>query len=134
MRDIAVSLAGGPNRLAEVARALGEAGINLEGGCASLLDGKGVAHFLVADGARARAVLSTIGAEVLAETEVLIVGLNQDEPGQFAKLAQTMWDGGVRIQAFYGDHEHHEILVVDDIGRGRIITERWERDRAQRAQ
>ena len=54
MKDLAIALENRPGALAEMGEALGRAGVSVEGGGAWVVDGRGVAHFLFADGAAAR--------------------------------------------------------------------------------
>jgi len=55
MKDLAIVLANRPGALAEMGKALGRAGVNVEGGGAWVVDGRGIAHFLFADGTAPRA-------------------------------------------------------------------------------
>jgi hypothetical protein len=36
---------------------------------------------------------------------------------------------GVSIEVIYSDHEHRLVLVVDDVERGRRVSEEWTRAR-----
>jgi hypothetical protein len=127
VKDLAIALADRPGALAEMGEALGRAGVSIEGGGAFVVSGRGVAHFLFEDGAAAQAALAAAGIQVLAEREVLVQRLNQAEPGQLGKLARQMADAGVNIEILYSDHAHQLILVVDDIERGRAVSEAWAR-------
>ncbi|MGH8117253.1 MAG: hypothetical protein ACREPJ_08105 [Rhodanobacteraceae bacterium] len=110
-----------------MAEALGRAGVSIDGGGAWLADDNGVAHFLFADGAAARRALESAGIRVAAERDVLAQRLRQDTPVQLGLLTRRMADAGVNIEAMYSDHDHRAILVVDDILRGRPISEAWTR-------
>jgi hypothetical protein len=129
MKDLAIQLENRPGALAEMGDALGRAGVSLEGGGAFVVDGLGIAHFLVEDGAAARAALEAAGIRVLAVRDVLVQRLNQDEPGQLGKITRRMADAGVNIEVLYSDHDHQLILVVDDIEAGRRVSEAWMRER-----
>jgi hypothetical protein len=87
--------------------------------------GRGVAHFLFSDGAAARDALEAAGIRILAVREVLVQKLRQGEPGQLGKLARRMADAGVNIEVQYSDHDHQLILVVDDVEKGRKVSEQW---------
>jgi hypothetical protein len=39
-----------------------------------------------------------------------------------------MVEAGVNIEILYSDHDHRLILVVDDIAKGRAVSEAWARD------
>ncbi|HQR05874.1 MAG TPA: hypothetical protein PLN21_03575 [Gemmatales bacterium] len=129
MKDLTISLDNRPGALAEMGEALGRAGVSVEGGGAWVVDGVGVAHFLFQDGAAARQALEAVGIRVLAEREVLVQRLKQDVPGQLGQLTRRMAQAGVNIEVLYSDHDHQMILVVDDIERGRAVSEAWMRER-----
>jgi hypothetical protein len=125
MKDLTIALDNHPGALAAMGDALGRAGVSIEGGGAWVVNGKGLAHFLFEDGAAARSALQAAGIQVLDEREVLIQRLNRDEPGQLGKLTRRMAQAGVNIEVLYSDHAHHLILVVDDIAKGRAVSEAW---------
>ena len=87
MRDLTIRLENRPGALAEMGEALGSAGVSVEGGGAFLFDGEAVAHFLFENTAAARKALADKGIEVLADREVLVQRLNQDQPGQLGKIS-----------------------------------------------
>ena len=125
MRDLAIGLENHPGALAEMGEALGKAGVSVEGGGGFVFDGKGIAHFLFEDGDAARKALEDKGIEVLADREVLVQRLNQDEPGQLGKLSRMMAQAGVNIEVIYSDHQNQLILVVDDLEKGRAVSDAW---------
>jgi hypothetical protein len=125
MHDLAIALEHKPGALAAMGEALGHARISVEGGGAWVVNGEGVAHFLVTDGEAARAALAAAGIRGVAVREVLVARLNQDEPGQLGKLARCMADAGVNIEVLYSDHAHQLILVVDDLEKGRAVSQTW---------
>lgn len=129
MKDLTIILENRPGALAELGEALGRSGVSVEGGGAWVVGDKGVAHFLVADGAAARKALETAGIRVQAERDVLVQRLKQDVPGQLGLLTRRMAEAGVNIEVLYSDHDHQLILVVDDIARGRAVSEAWARGR-----
>jgi hypothetical protein len=127
MKDLAISLENRPGALAEMGETLDQAGVSIEGGGAWVVEGRGVAHFLVSDGSAARSALEAAGITVLQEREVLVQRLNQQEPGQLGKIARAMAAAGVNIEALYSDHDHRLVLVVDDMARGQAVSEEWTR-------
>lgn len=131
MNDLTIALDNRPGALAEMGDALGRAGVSIEGGGAFVVNGEGVAHFLFADGAAARAALEAAGIRVVAVNEVLVQRLNQAQPGQLGKLTRRMADAGVNIEVLYSDHDHQMILVVDDVEKGRAVSEAWQRETQQ---
>ena len=127
MKDLAIALDNRPGALAEMGEALGRAGVSVEGGGVFVVNGQGVAHFLFEDGVAARNALDAAGVQVLEERDVLVQRLNQAEPGQLGKISRRMAEAGVNIEVLYSDHDHQLILVVDDIAKGRAVSEAWTR-------
>jgi hypothetical protein len=128
MKDLSILLDHRPGALADMGDALGRAGVSIEGGGVFAADGRGIAHFLFHDGDAAAAALAAAGITVLAQREVLVQRLRQDEPGQLGKIARRMAEAGVNIEVMYSDHDHQLILVVDDFEKGREVSECWTRD------
>ncbi|MDQ2976266.1 MAG: amino acid-binding ACT domain-containing protein [Acidobacteriota bacterium] len=128
MKDLTIELENRPGALAEMGDALGRAGVSIEGGGAFVVNDRGVAHFLFADGAAARSALQAAGIRVLAERDVLVQRLNQAEPGQLGRISRLMAEAGVNIEILYSDHDHQLILVVDDLAKGRAVSEAWTRE------
>jgi hypothetical protein len=125
MKDLSIELEHRPGALAAMGEALGQAGVSVEGGGVFVANGVGVAHFLVEDAEAARAALDAAGIRLVAVNEVLIQKLRQDEPGQLGKISRRMAEAGVNIEVQYSDHDHNLILVVDDVERGRVVSEEW---------
>jgi hypothetical protein len=134
MRDLTIALENRPGALAEMGEALGRAGVSVEGGGASVVEGKGVAHFLVEDAGAAVKALESAGIRVVAQQEVVIQRLKQDVPGQLGALTRRMADAGVNIEVLYSDHDHQLILVVDDVARGREVAGQWMEQRFVRSE
>jgi hypothetical protein len=122
MDDVCIHLDDRPGALAEMGEALGRAGVSVEGGGAWVVDGRGVAHFLVADGGAARRALEEAGIRVADVREVVTTRLDQARPGQLGALTRSMADAGVNIEVLYSDHDHQLILVVDDVARARDVA------------
>jgi hypothetical protein len=80
---------------------------------------------LFADGRAAKEALEAAGIKVLAVNDVLVQRLKQDVPGQLGMLTRRMADAGVNIEVLYSDHNHQMILVVDDIEKGKAVSEAW---------
>lgn len=130
MKDLTIELENQPGALAGMGEALGRAGVSIEGGGAWVVNGQGVAHFLFEDGTAARTALETAGIRVLQVRDVLIQRLNQAVPGQLGKLSLRMAKAGVNIEALYSDHDHQLILVVDDMAKGRAVSEAWKQEQS----
>ena len=129
MQDLTIALDDRPGTLAAMGAALGRAGVSIEGGGAFVVDGRGIAHFLFADGVAASRALEAAGIRVLARRDVLVQRLRQAEPGQLGALTCRMADAGVNIEVLYSDHAHQLVLVVDDEERGRSVSAAWARGR-----
>lgn len=129
MKNLSIELKNQPGALAEMGEILGRAGVSIEGGGASVVDGKGAANFLFEDGARARRAREAAGIRVLDEREVLLLRLDQDRPGQLGKFLRRMAEAGVNVEVQYSDHNHQLVLVVDNIDAGRRVSEAWMRER-----
>ncbi len=128
MTDLTIALENRPGALAEMGDALGRAGVSIEGGGAFVVSGHGVGHFLFVDGSAARRALVAAGIRVLEARDVLVQRLNQAEPGQLGRISRRMAEAGVNIEVLYSDHDHQLILVVDDIAKGREVSEAWIRE------
>ncbi len=127
MRDLAIRLENRPGALAEMGETLGSAGVSVEGGGGFVFAGEGIVHFLFEDTVAARTALEEKGIAVLADREVLVQRLNQDQPGQLGRISRMMAEAGVNIEVVYSDHENQLILVVDDFEKGQSVSEMWKR-------
>lgn len=65
---------------------------------------------------------------MLGERDVVVQRLKQAVPGQLGQLTRRMADAGVNIEVRYSDHDLQLILVVDDLARGRAVSEAWARE------
>ena len=131
MKDLTIALDNRPGALAAMGEVLGRAGISVEGGGVWVVNGKAVAHFLFEDATSARSVLESASIKVLDEREVLIQRLNQTEPGQLGKLSLRMADAGVNIEVLYSDHNHNLIMIVDNMEKGRAVSDAWTQEHAE---
>jgi hypothetical protein len=126
MKDLTIQLENRPGSIADMGEVLGNAGVSVEGGGAWVVNNDvGIAHFLFADGRAAKEALEAAGIKVLAVNDVLVQRLKQDVPGQLGMLTRRMADAGVNIEVLYSDHNHQMILVVDDIEKGKAVSEAW---------
>jgi hypothetical protein len=130
MQDLEIGLEDHPGALAAMGEALANEGVSIEGGGVFVKEGRGVAHFLFNDGEAARRALEAAGIKVLRQNEILIQRLDQGMPGQLGRIARMMSDAGVNIEVQYSDHDHNLILVVDDLAKGRAVSEAWSRSKA----
>lgn len=126
MWDVSMVLEDVPGTLSAMGRALGDAGVSVEGGGAWVVNGVGAAHFLVEDANLAREALRTSGIQVVSVREVVTVRLRQDVPGQLGALTARMGSAGVNIEVLYSDHHHRLILVVDKPKLARQVAAAWD--------
>jgi len=128
MQDLTIELEDRPGALAEMGQALGAAGVSVEGGGVFTTGGRGLAHFLFHDSARAAEALRAAGITVLAERKVLVQRLRQDILGQLGAICQQMTEAGVNIEVMYSDHDNQLVLVVDDHATGQRVSAAWIKD------
>lgn len=130
MYDLEIHMTNQPGQLALMGDTLGAAGISVEGGGMFLVDGVGVAHFLVHDGPAATQALTTAGLDVAACREVLVQRLDQDTPGQLGSFCGAMAAANVSIEVLYSDHDHQLIVLVDDVATGQKVSQQWSANQA----
>lgn len=111
-RDIAVVLANRPGALADLGQALGAARVSLEGGGVFTHEGVAIAHFLVDDASRARTALEEHGIGPVTISDVVVLRLDQDVPGQLGAFTRRVGEAGINILVQYSDHDHRLVLVV----------------------
>ena len=125
MKDIEIVLENKPGSLALMGETLGKNKISLEGGGVFQNGKKSIAHFLVEEAERAKEVLAKEGIEVIKIHEVLIQKLRQNVPGQLGMFCRRLANAGINILVQYSDHSNQLIVVVDDIKKGRQVSEEW---------
>jgi len=125
MKDLEILLKNEPGSLALLGETLGKYQISLEGGGVFANGGLSIAHFLVDDAEKAKDVLQIAGIEVLKINEVIIQKLRQDVPGQLGMFCKRLADAGINILVQYSDHANQLIVVVDDIEKGKLVSEQW---------
>ena len=125
MKDLEIVLKNEPGSLALMGETLGKNKVSLEGGGVFQNGETSIAHFLVEEAEKAKAVLAEVGIEVVKINEVLIQKLRQDVPGQLGMFCRRMADAGVNILVQYSDHANQLIVVVDDIEKGKQVSETW---------
>ena len=102
MQDLTVNLENKPGTLAALGEALGNAGINIEGGCgmAGADGGAGALHILVQDAQMAREALEQAGISCGGERDVEVVSV-VDQPGEMGRHLRKIADAGVNVDLFY---------------------------------
>jgi hypothetical protein len=100
MKDLTVIMDDQPGKLADLGEATGRAGVNIEGLCAMVGDGRGFIHILVEDAEAASKALDEAGIAVADEREAVIVDLH-DKPGAMGEIARDLAEAGVNIDVAY---------------------------------
>ena len=127
MKDLEILLENKPGSLGLLGETLGKHKISLEGG-GVFQDGRySIAHFLVGDAEKAKDILQFVGIKVLKINEVLIQ-LRQNVPGQLGTFCRRLADAGINILVQYSDHANQLVVVVDDIEKGKLVSEQWMRE------
>ena len=86
--DLSVHLDDEPGELARLGQVLGEAGVNIEGFCATTTGGgQSEIHVLVEDAVAAFEALEGAGIEIVAEEEVAVVPV-EDRPGALGQVSR----------------------------------------------
>src|SRR4029450_5241592 len=97
------------------AKALGEAGVNVEGLAGLGGGGHGRVHLLVEDGGAARSALEGAGVTIEGEREAVVVDVSsEDRPGKLGELAQAIADAGGNLAAWYVASPSGVVFPSDD--------------------
>lgn len=113
-RDLTVMLVDKPGALADLAETLGEAGINIHGGCGLTVGGKGEMHILIDDVAKVRTVLMEKGIEAGEDREVLVVSF-APKTGELGNKARALAKAGVNIELVYLTEDRRLVIGVDNM-------------------
>jgi hypothetical protein len=111
--DLTISLVNQPGTLAQATDALGRAGVNIEGACGFVAEGRGVYHVLVVDAERARRALIDAGFEILDERRPAITPV-ENRPGAAAALLRRIADAGVNVTLLYTAVDGRLVLLGED--------------------
>lgn len=112
--DLTVGLVNQPGTLLSAGDALARSGINIEGACGYVCEGKGVYHVLVEETERARRALIDAGFEIQAERSVLIA-LIENRPGSAAAVLRRVAEAGANIDLLYVAADGRLVLGGDDL-------------------
>lgn len=116
--DLTVILQNKPGTIADLAEAMGGAGINIQGGCGFPCGDEGILHILVEDGAAARAAAEAAGFEVRAERDVLVTDV-EDRPGALGEITRKIATAGVNVDLVYLAADAKLVLGPDDVDKAR---------------
>jgi hypothetical protein len=113
-KNLTVILEDRPGTLADLGEALGNAGINMDGGCGIPCEGKGVFNILVEDVEGARKALEGAGIDVQGERDVLVIEM-VDRPGELGKTCRKIANAGVNINLTYMVSNTRVVFGSDDL-------------------
>jgi hypothetical protein len=120
-KDLTVELDNRPGTLAEMGEALGNAGVNIDGGCGFPSGGTAVIHILVEDADGARKALEGAGIKVTNERDVVTMNV-VDQPGELGRIGRRMADAGVNIDLVYLTASGQLVVGVDDLEKARSLV------------
>ena len=117
-KDLAITLEDRPGEGARLGEALGKAGVNIEGFCATMEGGTGTVHVLVDDVARATAALEKADLTVGAVTDVIVspalADPDVDTPGVLGGMTRALAEAGINISLAYVASRNRVVLATDD--------------------
>ena len=120
MKDLMFILPYQAGTLAELTRALSEAGVNLHGASGQQFGPEGIIHLLVEDAPAAREAASRAGFVVRDEREVLVARI-EDRPGALAGLLAPLAEAGIDVNLTYLATGSRLVIGVDDVDRARAV-------------
>jgi hypothetical protein len=98
--DLIVGLVNRPGTLLQATDALARAGINVDGACGYVSEGRGVYHLLVEEAERARRALLDAGFVIEAERQVVLTPV-ENRPGSAAAVLRRVAEAGANIDLLY---------------------------------
>jgi len=119
LKSISVRLENRPGALAEAARTVAQAGVNIEGVEAEVLGQYGFFRFYTKDETKAEEALKKAGY-IVTVTEILEVTL-ADRPGELARVFEILFQGNVNGESCFGaslpNQTSRFFLRVSDFGK-----------------
>jgi hypothetical protein len=114
--DLTVVLEDRAGQLAHLGEALGDAGVNIEGFCATTEDGVGIVHVLVDNAMVAQNALILADLKVEGGSDAIVVDLTDeaDRPGALGRLAGRVASAGVNISIAYVATRNRGVLATSD--------------------
>ena len=123
--DLTVVLEDRAGQLAHVGEALGDAGVNVEGFCATTQDGLGIVHVLVENAMLAQNALILADLKVEGESDAVVIDLSDeaDRHGALGRMAGKVASAGVNISIAYVATRNRGVLVTSDNEKARAALE-----------
>ena len=112
--DYELRLEDQPGTVAEVAEALGRAGINMLGFCGTSEQGEGRAHIAVDDREGTHRALEDAGVRVGESQQVILVDI-EDKPGALGELTRKIASAGINLSVLYVGTGNRMIVGASDI-------------------
>ncbi len=115
--DLTVVLDDRAGQLAHMGEALGDAGVNIEGFCATTDDGVGVVHVLVENAMVAQNALILADIKVEGEVDAIVVDLTDQDagkPGTLGRVAGKVATAGINVSIAYLATGDRAVLVTSD--------------------
>ncbi len=115
--DLTVVLDDRAGQLAHMGEALGDAGVNIEGFCATTDDGVGVVHVLVENAMVAQNALILADIKVEGEADAVVVDLMEQDagkPGTLGRVAGRVATAGINVSIAYLATGDRAVLVTSD--------------------
>ena len=115
--DLTVVLDDRAGQLAHVGEALGDAGVNIEGLCATTDDGVGIVHILVENAMVAQNALILADFKVEGEADAVVIDLTDEDagkPGTLGRVAGKVATAGINISLAYLATGDRAVLVTND--------------------
>lgn len=115
--DLTVLLDDRAGQLAHMGEALGDAGVNIEGFCATTDDGVGIVHVLVENAMVAQNALILADIKIEGEADAVVIDLTAEEagrPGALGRVAGRVTTAGINISVAYLATRDRAVLVTSD--------------------
>lgn len=115
--DLTVVLDDRAGQLAHMGEALGDAGVNIEGFCATTDDGVGIVHVLVENAMVAQNALILADIKIEGEADAVVIDLTSEEadrPGALGRVAGKVATAGINISVAYLATRDRAVLVTSD--------------------
>jgi hypothetical protein len=115
--DLTVVLDDRAGQLAHMGEALGDAGVNIEGFCATTDDGVGIVHVLVENAMVAQNALILADIKIEGEADAVVIDLTSEEadrPGALGRVAGKVATAGINVSVAYLATRDRAVLVTSD--------------------
>jgi hypothetical protein len=115
--DLTVVLDDRAGQLAHMGEALGDAGVNIEGFCATTDDGIGIVHVLVENAMVAQNALILADIKIEGEADAVVIDLTSEEadrPGALGRVAGKVATAGINVSVAYLATRDRAVLLTSD--------------------